>query len=94
MELDERRAKIIEQLAAAQAAHAEYEATTLNGVYDQQWADWYAEYLLAHGWNDLFSQSWAADSLTAALRQADAAHRATAPQQRWHEFYAAQFVPS
>ena len=33
----------------AEMAHGRYEATELNGVYDQHWPRWYAAYAVEHG---------------------------------------------
>lgn len=88
----ERVTTLSQQLAAAGAAHGEYEMTALHGEYDQQWAEWYANYLLAHDWNDIFPEAWNAASLADALRQADTAHRANAPQQKWQDYYAEFFT--
>ena len=39
----EKIAKVTDILARTTAAHSEYEKTVLKGVYDEAWADWYAE---------------------------------------------------
>jgi len=36
-------------LSEAEEAHGAYEATELNGVYDEQWPHWYATYAIEHG---------------------------------------------
>ncbi len=36
-------------LAQTKEAHGVFEATELNGVYDQEWAQWYAGYAVEHG---------------------------------------------
>ena len=36
-------------LIDAEAAHAVYERTELDGVYDEGWPRWYAGYLVDHG---------------------------------------------
>ncbi len=36
-------------LAQTQEAHGVFEATELNGVYDQEWAQWYAAHAVEHG---------------------------------------------
>lgn len=89
---EQRRSELAQRLAAAGAAHGEYESNALHGEYDQQWAEWYARFLLEQGWNTLFERVWTADELAAALREADAAHRAHAPDARWYEYYAAHLV--
>lgn len=40
------RVEIEQALRAAGNAHHEYEQTVLNGVHDEQWAGWYAAYVL------------------------------------------------
>ncbi len=88
--LDElsRAAEIAQQLHDASSAHFEYETTVLKGVYDQQWGEWYAEYLLAHDWNALFTRAWDANALAETLRQLDREQRERAPQMVWSEYYA------
>jgi hypothetical protein len=39
-------------LAQTEAAHGTFEATELNGVYDKEWARWYAGYAVDHGIGD------------------------------------------
>ena len=36
-------------LTEAESAHGTYEALDLGGVYDTDWASWYAEYAIEHG---------------------------------------------
>jgi phosphoserine phosphatase len=36
---------ILGALKQAAAAHGEYETNELNGVYDEQWPEWYAEHM-------------------------------------------------
>lgn len=36
-------------LIEAESAHGTYEALDLGGVYDRDWASWYAEYAIEHG---------------------------------------------
>jgi hypothetical protein len=36
-------------LIQAEQAHGQYEQTTLNGIYDQDWAIWYANYAINQG---------------------------------------------
>ena len=42
---------LAEALRRAEAAHGEHEKTVLGGVYDENWPDWYAAYVVAeqHG---------------------------------------------
>ncbi len=36
-------------LSQVSTAHHHYEQNELKGVYDQDWATWYAQYVLKHG---------------------------------------------
>lgn len=89
---EQRRAALAHRLAQAGAAHGEYEMTALHGEYDQQWADWYAHYLIGHGWNDAFANDWSMPELADALSAANTDHRASAPNSPWNSFYAARFA--
>ncbi len=40
------REEILRALQAAGAAHHDFEANALRGVHDEQWAGWYAAYVL------------------------------------------------
>ena len=46
-------------------AHGRYEESELNGVYDQQWPQWYAEYAVEHGIGALIGHAITADELAA-----------------------------
>ena len=47
---------IEELLKQTSTATGEYETNVLNGVYDQEWAAWYARWAVEHGLNDLVEQ--------------------------------------
>ena len=38
--------QLVDALQAAGSAHHDFESNALNGVHDQQWAGWYAGYVL------------------------------------------------
>jgi hypothetical protein len=50
-------------LDEAEAAHGVYETTELNGVYDQDWARWYAAYAVDHGLGDIVGHAVTAEML-------------------------------
>jgi hypothetical protein len=54
-------------LAEAEAAHGSFEATELNGVYDHEWARWYAEYAVEHGIGERLGHDVGADRLAQFL---------------------------
>jgi hypothetical protein len=74
----DRIAALEELLAETEAAHGVYEKTELNGVYDEDWPRWYAEYAVDHGIGALLGRSITAVELARFLasswedfRQAD-----------------------
>lgn len=86
-EQDQRAAQFAELLKQASGAHFEYETTELHGVYDQQWAEWYAQHLVNHGVNNVLNCAWTVDQWASKLRRADASHRANASDQPWLAYY-------
>jgi hypothetical protein len=59
-------------LVETMEAHERYEETDLKGVYDQQWARWYAAYAVEHGIRDLISRAVTADQLADFLVRTNA----------------------
>ena len=57
-------------LVEAEKAHGVYEAEQLNGVYDEAWPRWYAEYVVAHGLADLLGHEADATRVAAFLEEA------------------------
>jgi hypothetical protein len=57
----------VDQLTAlldqAGAAHGRYEQTELKGVYDQEWARWYAGYVVEQGINALLDHAVTVDQV-------------------------------
>lgn len=54
-------------LKQAEEAHATYETTELNGVYDQEWARWYAAYAVEHGIGERIGHHVSTDDLAQFL---------------------------
>jgi hypothetical protein len=82
-------------LSGAESAHGRYEAEVLGGNRDEDWPQWYAGYLLDHGWLDLFPSPGASVAVAGSrarlaelLAEADELHRANAPNERWQDYYA------
>jgi hypothetical protein len=57
-------------LVQAEAAHGVYETTELNGVYDQDWARWYAAYAVDHGLGEIAGHAIPTDRLAEFLAAA------------------------
>lgn len=81
-------AAVARLLGQAGAAHGVYEERELGGVYDQQWPQWYAAYLVAHGLGELVGAPVTAAQVAAWLSACDAAYRAERPAQGWPAYYA------
>ncbi len=69
-------------LVETEAAHGTYEATVLNGVYDKDWAQWYAGHAVEHGIGALIGHDVAADRLADSLASAYAEYEGIAPGAR------------
>ncbi len=54
-------------LLEAEEAHGNYEMTALEGVYDEEWPRWYAEYLVEHGLGDLTGAPISVEGVTDQL---------------------------
>ena len=54
-------------LIATSQAHGRYEESELGGVYDQEWAAWYATHAIGHGLGDLLGHPVTAERLAAFL---------------------------
>ncbi len=54
-------------LTEAEAAHGVYETTVLGGVYDKDWAAWYATYAVEHGIGELVGRPVTAERLATFL---------------------------
>lgn len=53
-------------------AHDRFEATELAGVYDQEWAKWYAAYAVAHGIDALVGHAVTSERLAEFLASTNA----------------------
>lgn len=49
------------------SAHGRYEETVLNGVYDQNWPEWYAGYAVNHGLGSLMGREITAEEFSRFL---------------------------
>jgi hypothetical protein len=63
---------LITLLTETGQAHGRFEETELNGVYDQQWPQWYAAYAVEHGIGALVGRAVSADELTRFLASSNA----------------------
>jgi hypothetical protein len=77
-------------LLDAERAHGVYEATELNGVYDEDWPRWYAAYAVEHGLAELVGRPIDVDDVAATLARGFDQFKATDPKppQTWSAFLA------
>ena len=78
-------------LREAATAHGEYEATVLGGERDEDWADWYAAYLLDRGLLPDAGDIELGD-LASLLGSYDADYRREQPAWPWPDAYAQKLV--
>jgi hypothetical protein len=79
---DDRTEAVKVLLVQAEAAHGTFEATELKGVYDQEWARWYAAYAVEHGIGALIGHDVSADELAHFLDSSYVEFQRTEPETR------------
>lgn len=77
-------------LRQAEEAHAVFEATELDGVYDQQWPQWYAAHAVEHGIGPMLGPDVTVDRLAAFLGSSYAEFERLDPRpsEPWAEYVA------
>lgn len=90
-------AVVLDALTRAAAAHGDYEANELGGIYDEAWPDWYARHMSA----SLQGRGFGLDPrfLAAELRRTAKAHdlrdkTPDDPDDNWPTWYAAHMMPA
>jgi len=81
-------------LDQAKEAHAEYERTELDGVYDEDWPRWYAHYVVDEGLGDLLGRDVAADEVAAFFKTSYVEFSATVfeAEQSWTIYTARRMI--
>lgn len=87
-------AELTALLGAAGNAHGVYETNELGGVYDQNWSEWYAAWLLEHNIGALLDTTPTVTELSAKLQACDAAYKQERPNESWPPFYARRLLGS
>jgi hypothetical protein len=77
-------------LLHAGEAHGTFEATELDGVYDQEWAQWYAAHLVEHGIGALLGHDVTTDELAQFLASSntDFERMDPKPDEPWAQYAA------
>jgi hypothetical protein len=76
---DDRVGAIEALLTRTEEAHGAYETAELHGVYDVDWARWYATFAVEHGIGDLIGHEVGAERLATFLSEAFAAFERADP---------------
>lgn len=90
----ERHAALAALLSDAGDAHGAYERDALGGRYDDDWATWYAAYLVAHGFADALGRPITAEEVRDLLIACDRAHKAEGITTPWPDDYARRIAAS
>ena len=67
-------------LVHASEAHGRFEESELNGVYDQEWARWYAAYAVEHGIGKLIGRPITTEELARFLATSNTEFAQTQPK--------------
>ncbi len=79
-------------LIQAEQAHGHYEQTVLNGVYDQDWAIWYANYAIDQGMEKVLNRSFLGERLSQFLSQSYEQYKAEKSQKTWAAYTSQKLV--
>ncbi|MBW4518853.1 MAG: hypothetical protein KME16_04010 [Scytolyngbya sp. HA4215-MV1] len=79
-------------LIQAEQAHGQYEQTILNGVYDQDWSTWYANYVIEQGIEEILNRPFAGERLSQFLSQNYKQYKAEQSQKTWAAYTAQKLV--
>jgi hypothetical protein len=79
-------------LIQAGSAHHVYEQTVLKGVYDQDWPNWYADYLVQHALNSLLTRPLSVAEVSQLLASSTEQHKVVHSTQSWADYTAAHFA--
>lgn len=86
----ERTARLTTLLNEAQQAHGKFEATELNGVFDEEWPRWYASYAIGHGLAEILGREVTVERVGDHLATAYAEYEGVDPKPdaSWAEYIA------
>jgi hypothetical protein len=85
-------AQIEALLIQAEQAHGQYERTVLHGVYDQNWASWYANYAIDQGIGQYLNRQLSTEQLSQFFSQSYSQYQAESSQQIWAAYTAQKLV--
>ena len=84
--------KLSSLLQQAKDTHAQFEKMELGGQYDQQWAAWYADYLVTSGLPGLIGSEPDVDQLASQLNEIIQRHKAERTAEDWADYSARELL--
>ncbi len=84
--------KLSELLQQAKDAHAQFEKVELGGQYDEQWAAWYADYLVTSGLPGLLGHEPDIDQLSNLINEIIQRHKAERTAENWADYTARELL--
>jgi hypothetical protein len=82
------REKLSALLQQAKDAHTQFEKVELSGIYDEQWADWYADFLVTGGIASFLGSEPDIDQLASQLNEISQRHKAERTAESWADYTA------
>lgn len=73
-------------------AHGQYEQTILNGIYDRDWAIWYANDAIDRGIEKVLTRAISGERLSQFLSQSYERYKAEQSQKTWAAYTAQKLV--
>ena len=89
---DERIERVSQLLDEAESAHATYEQEQLGGQRDEQWASWYAGYVIEHELGGVLGTTPTIEEVAAVLTEATADLERAGGDRAWSGFAAERVV--
>ena len=89
---DERIERVSQLLDEAESAHATYEQEQLGGQRDEQWANWYAGYVIEHELGGVLGTTPTIEEVAAVLTEATADLERAGGDRAWSGFAAERVV--
>jgi len=92
MQKNERVKLVSDLLVQTGSAHHTFERKVLSGERDEQWFDWYTDYLIGHGLDNLLGNEVASDLLSRLLLESAEETRRNRAKTTWAQFTARKIV--
>ena len=89
---DERIERVTQLLDEAESAHGTYEQEQLGGQRDEQWARWYAEYVVERDLGGVLGTTPTIEEVDAVLTEATEDLEREGGDREWSEFAAERVV--